>query len=242
MRKVLFIAATHGDEPISVSVMKRIEKSLSKKDYAYDWIVGNPEAYEKNVRYIEKDLNRSAPGDISSGTYETKRAAEIVELAKKYDAVVDLHWTSTDLGVVSIVPYPNEENISLAESFGLKRNVIWYSQSSKKYGPIAQYAGVPAVEIECGSKDNPEMEGSLYKLIFNFLEANKLGKPIKNAQKPEFYNVYGKIPGDSSASFEDFVATTYREETFYPFLSGNDYSDIICYKMNKIQRSKIAMR
>ena len=66
MRKILFIAATHGNERDSVKVMRQLEKELPKEKYGYDWIIGNKKAFAANARFVEQDLNRSAPGDINS--------------------------------------------------------------------------------------------------------------------------------------------------------------------------------
>lgn len=53
MRKVLFIAATHGNEQDGVKVMRQLEKELPKEEYGYDWIIGNEKAFAANVRFTE---------------------------------------------------------------------------------------------------------------------------------------------------------------------------------------------
>ena len=93
MRKVLFIAATHGNEQDGVKVMRQLEKELPKEEYGYDWIIGNEKAFAANVRFTEQYLNRSAPGDSNSPIYEVRRAAELIEYGKKFDVVIDLHGT-----------------------------------------------------------------------------------------------------------------------------------------------------
>ena len=152
MRKILFIAAAHGNERDSVKVMRQLEKELPKEKYGYNWIIGNEKAFAVNTRFTEQDLNRSAPGDINSPVYEACRAAELIEYSKKFDVVIDLHGTKTDSGIVTIIPYPTEENIRLAKSAGLSRNVVWYSEKSKIAGPLAQHMPVPAIEFECEPK------------------------------------------------------------------------------------------
>jgi len=242
MRKILFIAATHGDEPIGVNVLRKIEKDLPKDDFGYDWIIGNERAYEKNVRLTEADLNRSAPGNRASTIYEVRRAAEIVAIAKDYDAVIDIHGTATDCGVVTIVPYPTTENLDLAESTGLERNVVWFSESSVESGPLAQHVGVPAIELECGPKDDSDTEVSLEATVRNMIECNSDGTEIRSSRKQTFYEVYGKVLGDNDESLEDFQATTIKGETFFPFLSRNDYDSVTCYKMRTFRRKDTASR
>ena len=242
MRKVLFIAATHGNEQASVDVMQKIEKAYPKAEYGYDWITGNPEAYKRNQRFVEQDLNRSAPGDMNSQVYEQKRAAEIIELSKSYDAVIDLHWTASHCEIVTIIPNPTEQNIELAKSIGLKRNVTWYSQSSEIAGPLVQHIEAPAIEIECGPIDSPVVVAKLYKIIETFLQANIRNKPVKSSYTPEFYDVYSKLLGSHDPLLEDFVSATRNSDTFYPFLAGNNYSGITCYKLKKIDSAQIRVR
>jgi|GEM_PF-6355136 len=56
MRKILFIAATHGNERDGVKVMRQLEKELPKEKYGYDWIIGNEKAFLANTRFTNKIL------------------------------------------------------------------------------------------------------------------------------------------------------------------------------------------
>mgnify|MGYP000845078977 FL=1 len=239
MRKTLFIAATHGNERDSVKVMRQLEKELPKEKYGYNWIIGNEKAFEANTRFTEQDLNRSAPGDINSPVYEVRRAAELIEYGKNFDVVIDLHGTKTDSGIVTIIPYPTEENIRLAKSAGLNRNVVWYSENSKIAGPLAQHMPVPAIEFECGPKGTKRAFDLTYTAVRRFIEVNRSGQEVRGDKNVEFYNVYGKLYGEHNPTLRDFVLAEKGGESFYPFLSGNEYSGIVCYKMEKTENDKM---
>ncbi|MFZ3009958.1 MAG: succinylglutamate desuccinylase/aspartoacylase family protein [Candidatus Microsaccharimonas sp.] len=241
MRKILFITATHGNEQDGTKVMQRLEQELPKEDYGYDWIIANEKAYAINERFVEQDLNRSAPGDINSPVYEVRRAAEIIDMSKNYDVVIDLHGTKTDSGMVTIIPYPTKQNVALAQSTGLNRNVVWYSETSNVAGPLVQHMSIPAIEFECGPRDTDKAFDLTYTAVRRFIEANREGVDVEGVEKVEFYNVYDKLPGEHDSSLEDFVMTTRGGESFYPFLSGNEYGGIVCYKMNKIDASDIVL-
>lgn len=232
MRNILFITATHGNERDGVKVMQQLEQELPKEEYNYDWIIGNEKAYARNERYTEQDLNRSAPGDIESPIYEMRRAAEIIEISKNFDIVIDLHGTKTDSGIVTIVPYPSKENITLAKSAGLQRNVVWYSESSKTAGPLVQHMSVPAIEFECGPRGTPRAFSLTYDAVCRFIMANHDGVNVDD--NSEFYIVYGKLLGEHDPLLEDFVLAARQDESFFPFLSGNEYPGITCYKMHKV--------
>ena len=236
--KILFIVATHGNEDFSIEVLKKLENVCPKNEYGYDWIIGNPRAQEKSVRYIEKDLNRSAPGDITSDIYEEKRAAEIIEISKNYDCIIDVHGTKSDLGIITIIPYPTLQNLLLASLFSIKKNVIWYAKSSLKQGSLVQFVDKPAIEIECGPKNDKKIQEDLYIILEKFLTEIKETislSVLRTIEKKNFYHVYDKLLGEHNSSLQDFKKTTINKETFYPFLSGNEYKGITCYKMKKIE-------
>ena len=234
MSKFLVIAALHGDEKIGVDVMKKIEKELNPKQYGYDWVVGNPLAYNKNIRYIDFDLNRTAPGKPNSKIYEEKRAHYLTNLSKKYSFVLDIHGTVADSGIVTIITYPTLANLTLASLVKADKNVIWYSRKSANSGPVSQHTYCPAIEIECGPKGNPITLPKLHIIIKSFIkEADlTLKEDIKSIHDEEFYTVYGKREGVHNSKVKDFKLYHDGKETYYPFLS-NQYPDILCYKTKK---------
>ena len=234
MRKILFIAATHGNERDGVKVMRQLEKELPREEYGYEWVIGNERAFEANVRFTEQDLNRSAPGDINSPIYEVRRAAELIEYGKNFDVVIDLHGTKTDSGIVVIVPLPNAANMDLATSVGLQRVVLWYSQKSQTAGPLVQHMPVPAIEFECGPRGTKKAFEMAYAAVRRLVEANKAGRAAVADGGVELYGVYGKLFGEHDPSLRDFKLAKKDGELFYPPLSGDEYSGIVCYKMKKI--------
>lgn len=230
------MTATHGDEPLGPEVMKQIEKELPRDQYGYDWIIANEKAFEKNVRFTEVDLNRNAPGDIKSAVYEEKRAAELVELSKNYDFVIDIHGSVSNCGIIMIITYPTLQNLALASYFDVERQVVWYAKSSLTQGPVTQFVHCPAVEIECGPQKNSTIQNKLKDILMRFItqsEQMSLSKILKQAKKSEFYVVYGKQIGNHDPTVVDFQEITMGAETFYPFLA-NQYPNILCYKAKKV--------
>lgn len=233
--KILFITATHGDEGFSREVFKRLAVSYPRNNYGYDRIVGNPRALRAGVRYTEADLNRSAPGDLASPVYEERRAAQIMQIARNYQSVIDVHGTVADSGIVTIIPYPTLPNLMLASMLPVERNVIWYAKSSLETGPLVQFVDRPAVEIECGPKSSEDIKSRLEAVIGTFLERRatwNLDQVIDNLAGKVFYNVYDRLDGDGT-SYADFVLAQNGDEEFYPFMS-NQYPGIACYKMRRV--------
>lgn len=236
MKKILFIAATHGDEGFSVDIMRQVSKQYPKNVFGYDWIVGNPKAYARGVRFIDTDLNRSAPGFSKSPNYETRRAKEIVELSREYEYVIDIHGTISDLGIVTIVTNPTVRNLCFACILPIAKRVIWYSKKSLLSGPLTQFITSPAIELECGPKDSPKIRKELIKTIGKILENiqnRKLEKVFPRLDdERDFYVVYGPQK-ETISGLSDFKKTRVGDEIFYPLLSYQ-YKNIDCYKMRKV--------
>lgn len=237
-KRILFIAATHGDEGYAIPVLESLEKKYSRDEYSYDWIIGNPKAFAVGKRFVDTDMNRAAPGSQTSELYEERRVAEIIDIAKKYDVVIDIHGTSSDCGVTTLIPLPNEGNLELARQMNIKRNVIWQSSNpDRKTGPISEFVSATAIEIECGPKTDSTVARDLEQVLEKFILANNKGERSYSESDVQFYEVYGKLPraeAPESLQLEDFVSVMYQDEIFYPYLSNNSYIDTICYKMRKI--------
>lgn len=226
--KILFIGATHGDEPIGINVLK----SLSKTRDDFNWIIGNKPAYRINKREFEGDLNRSAPGNINSKRYAIKRAAEILKLSKNFKYTIDIHGTSSNSGIFIIVTNPSKKNLKLASLFSIKNIIIWPSFSKDLKGPLSEFFSC-GIEIECGLKDKKETEIKLQKIIKNFLNKNE--SPDRNHEKQERYQVYDALlRNETKKQLCDFNKTTINNETFYPLLVNAYDSNVLCYKMKKL--------
>ena len=240
MREILFISATHGNERFSVAVMEEMQRTYDPAKYGYDWIIGNPLALEKGTRFVDKDLNRSAPGNPESQYYEGRRAAEIIRLSQKYDAVIDIHGSVAECGIVTIVPYPTAENLALAKSIPVKRSVVWYAEESAVSGPLTQHMLCPAVEIECGPQSGEAIKNELRETIGSIIVANLTGEDISLANQ-ELYSVYGVKLGEPDDTIKDFQEVSRSGERFYPFLSANQYPGTVCYKLKRATEEEVLL-
>lgn len=233
-KNLLFIGATHGDEPIGVSVLTELAGRRSD----FDWIIGNEPALNQGRREFEGDLNRSAPGNLSSERYAVRRAGEIVELSHDYKYTIDLHGTSKNTGIFIIITNPTLKNLQLATLFDIDRIVIWPSFSPELEGPLSEYFPC-GLEIECGERDDPAIARELSNILTDFLDN------LENRRQPNFesaienrtiYQVYGTVFASDDVEpdlLAEFQETNLGGMNFTPLLIGS-YDEIICYKMRKI--------
>ena len=228
---ILFLAATHGDEGFTIHILKDLKREFSEKLH---WLVANEKALDRKVRFIDADLNRSAPGNPDSAQYEMRRASELIKMAKKYRFVIDLHGTTANSGIFVLIPNPTPKNIALAASLPVRNVVIWAAKSSEKLGPLTQFVDC-GVEIECGPKSSESVKDELAETIRTVLIK---GLDLNSAAnvKQNWFRVYGKAfkKGLSAEkNLLDFKQAKLNGETFYPLLSGQ-YENVLCYKMEAI--------
>lgn len=233
MKKVLFIVSSHGDEPVGLEVVKRLFKRKIKNKF--DYLIGNPKALKSNVRFIDADLNRIYPGK-SNGNIEETAAHNILKFIKKnnYNYVIDLHGTISKTGIFVIITKLNLGNLFLASMLNIKKIVIW-PKSEESTGSLSSFVEC-GIEIESGPKDDKKVIKNLENILIKFINDinNKINTKDKIKEK-EFYLITGKIKSKKNVpKLKDFK----KMGNFYP-LFVNQYEGILCYKMKRINYSKI---
>lgn len=230
-KKLLIICATHGNEKIGLEVVAELErKGLSDR---FDQIVANTEALAKNVRFADCDLNRSYPGDEESDLYEKRRAAEILEIAKNYEYVIDMHEASSgteDFIIIAKDRLPRSFPVSLVN---MDTVLLW----PEPKGPLCEVVE-NAIELEFGVK-NRNREEAVAKAVTtleDFIGKIYAGEQRQAPASQKIYRVYGTLNtedfGADIDSLKDFEETEANGEIFYPLLVGQYLNDgIVCYKM-----------
>ncbi len=228
--KILLIAATHGDEKIGLEVIERLRNK--KLDKYFDFLIGNPKALKKNLRFIKVDLNRSYPGIKNSLYYEKRRAFNNLLLVKKYQYVIDIHEASQGINNFIIVPKKRLPKLFPISLIDIGIVLLWPDPE----GPLSQVVE-NAIELEFGMKNKKRgkvvrvAENTIAQFIKNIYQKNK-----KKKTKQKLYYVYGKLmakePSEGTKELRDFQKTKINEEIFYPLLVGQYMQDgIKCYKM-----------
>jgi len=203
---VVFVAGLHGDE--QAPVMALTENGIK-------FILGSPKAQEKGVRFTDQDLNASF--GIENNSYESKRAAEILEEIDSGKLVVDFHTTSAETPPFAIVV--NEKMIPLAAKTGLEYVVIMKHNIKNGHALINYRDGI---SIESGKHDAKESYDLTLRIVENIRSAKE--RPIK------IYEVYDKItePGN----YENFVE---HSDGFIPVLAGEKAYDFYGLEAKRVK-------
>ena len=116
VQRILIVSGTHGNEINPVWAVKKFNREENSLNHGieYEYIIGNPVAYEKGYRYIDVDLNRSFKeiknhDQDNNSVYEINRANFLVDQfgihgSKPCQIAIDLHTTTANMGT-SIVMY-----------------------------------------------------------------------------------------------------------------------------------------
>jgi len=255
--KILIVGCTHGHERIGFKIIEEL-KSLNVSSNILEFVIGNPIAFSKGIPFKESDLNRSFPGN-EFGTYEQKRAFELIPRINSADIVIDIHSTNTtDLSNDSmlIVTSLNRETRNIIDIIRPPKVLYMKYRSSTALISNAKVG----IAFEYG-KDDSEfvLQATLHDIAnilihFNIIKSNPY-KTKKLVQKTEVYEVYDAFNKNFSGmytlnsgikNFELYssgavVCTTESgenvtaSESFIPILFGNNrYSTILGFKAKKI--------
>lgn len=231
MKNTLFIICTHGDESATIAILKNVIQKYGEEDFyrTCDYVIANPRALEKNVRFTETDLNRIYPGNPDSELYEERRAAELFIYAKQFKCVIDLHTTVADSRIFTLITKETKNSYILASKLFPTRVVLWESISGRKTGPITSFLDC-ACEIEC-SIVYPEYAKDLERLLTSAIDVFN-----NEIEEKEWYRVIGSMSeseGTAHTGLKDFRVVDYGGKSLYPLLTGR-YSGKACYLMEKI--------
>lgn len=115
---VVVVGGTHGNEPAGARAMVAFHRHLQNGVIKLErgkvsLLLGNPQAYQRDRRYIDRDLNRSFD-DPEGATLEDRRAADIIKYFDRNNdivALLDLH--SVSIGDFKICVYEKDNSQSL---------------------------------------------------------------------------------------------------------------------------------
>lgn len=237
--KFLVVACTHGNEKYGLETVRNLSLSV-------DFLIGNPEAVKKNVRFVDSDLNRIFPGK-ENGNIEEKRAFELIGKLKEYDFVIDLHSCSQACEVFGIITKPSLEKIEFAKQIGLKKLVIMFEgfASGKSLIDFCKCG----ISLEVGSHERRENAGESVHLINNFLDGENKNEEI------EIFEIFELIKRKGEISFlENFREIKkgdlimigsngerqLAETDFFPILANeSEYKEVLCLAGRKVNLKDI---
>lgn len=183
--------------------------------------VGNEEAAGLGVRYVRHNLNREFRKDLDGdGSYERRRATELMGILDHADYFLDLHSTS---GPSEPFLFSERKNLEFARKLGISRVIVGWNEleSDSTAGDTENYANRRGMgfTFEAGSHNDPEGERNATRMLMNFLSA--LGQiPEKHFQASEESESFLSIPKVYACETDDFRFELERLDNFTHVAKG----------------------
>lgn len=242
--EVTIVGSMHGDEPAG---KKAIENILDKKlefQKPVRFLIANEEALKEDTRYLEKDLNRSFPGDSESEFHEERLAAEILSEVKD-SIVLDIHTTMSYPEPFATVKQVNQETVELLKAANVDKAVSFEEGDS---GSMTESVD-RGIVVEAGRQKSEQAVENAEEIILNFLAYFGAIDREFQTSDPDFFRYYETVEGDWEFKAENFKLVEegevyaerkgeklIAEEDFYPVLmSTNGYEGQLGYKSRKIE-------
>ena len=202
MMRILAIISTHGNELLGPNVLAYMLAKRSKLLEDIEFIIANPRAYAKNVRYTESDLNRSY--GLSLDTYEGRRAKIIEERIRllKPELVLDFHTTTAEQPDVLITADRDNEAARSFINASATKDILVVE-------PLNDITTV-APNFVAYEVPNSHLNDDLYEQICADIARYLDGKIIN--QERTFYKMTGKILPEEERNIADLKNFVYNDE------------------------------
>ena len=203
-KRLLIVSGTHGNEINPIWAVDKFKKLIgfNCKDRNLEFILGNPEAYKRGLRYIDIDLNRSFNVNKTSANqnlYEIERAEYLlrnfgIKGSQPCHIAIDLHTTTSSMGTSIVMYGRRKKDLCLAailqNKFGLP--IYLHEKDQKQTGFLVE-SWPSGLVIEIGPVAQNHYDSKIVeKFIMILLYLNNFVKAFNNTEinLPEDVNVF----------------------------------------------------
>ncbi len=231
-KTIAIVAGIHGNETGTLQALRLAQESISIDNGTIHYVVGNPLAVEKGVRFVENNLNRAfkANQNVTPPTYEQRRALELMELFDTCDALLDLHSVSNPKATPFIIC--EKEYFDIAKKFPFPiRSSGWNKIEPGSTDFYMSTHGKIGLCLECGFHEDPEVPNRALEGIKTFLSLMgniKIPMPADNFEQKEI------SASDVHISKTNFILA--REFTDFEFVPKDTligYDEHVEFRMPK---------
>lgn len=163
---LLVLGSVHGNEKCGTYAIRKLMDDLHsgafklQKGHVTFVDVCNPQAFDKNVRYIDENLNRIVQIHDTPKAYEEHLANELAPLIGTHDYTLDIHSNHTDSHPFAFLDYPDTESTRFCKALPMEYIItgwpeLFYPEEDYTTLACAHRAGKKSVTIECGAHLDP---------------------------------------------------------------------------------------
>lgn len=211
IKRVVIVGGTHGNELTGIFLVKKFQRLptlIQRFTFETYTLLANPKAYEIGRRYVDTDLNRCFQRrdleNLNLFSYEAQRA-KVIYLTFGTggiigaDFVVDLHTTTSNMGLTVIMRNKHPFNLRLAAYLisinpnvkvldsGLKTLDSPYLDSICQFGCTIEVGAVAQGVLNATLFQQTE---ELIYAILDYLEAYNQGTPPRTK---DYLSIYQSI-------------------------------------------------
>ena len=254
---VFVVGGTHGNERTGVTLVQhwlQNPSEIQQKTFTTELLLGNPEAIQKNIRFIDRDLNRSFLSQYIDGetaeTHESARAREIVATLQsghtgKRTFAIDLHTTTAHMGITLIT---NTDPVNLAIAADVQKRLpgarIYCFADSDRINSCLRAAADGGIGVEIGPipqgvvrHDTLEITAGVVQEILNTMEAFNEGnyappEPDLPVYLHDRQMLYPKTPAETAPFF---IHRALEGRDYQPLSPGQPIfqdlnGQVVCYE------------
>lgn len=232
IRRVAIVGGTHGNELTGVYAIKKFEQFpnlIARASFECVTLLANPQAVVMNRRYVDRDLNRSFTNEDlvnpDLAGYEATRAKEIASQLTDIDLIIDLHSSTSNMGLTILPSSTHPFNLRLAAYLStLDSDVrICYGVQSNSDDPMLRSLSPLGCTIEVGAVAQGILDAHLFGqtemliyAILDYVEAFNQGKLLPVPSNLSVYQSISSIdyPRNSDGDLDGMI---------HPQLQFRDY-------------------
>lgn len=182
-KHLVIFGAVHGNEKCGTEAINRMIIDINNSKIPINsgkvtFIpIANPKAYEKDVRFIERNLNRYLYPKDNPVHYEDFLTPILCKILDDADALLDLHSYQSQGGAFGFLGTTNQNELDFSRSLGVNDFVYGWSDAfsassnnenayeSMGTTEYTRHKGGIAVTIECGNHNNNDNVDIAYEAI-----------------------------------------------------------------------------
>lgn len=243
IKRVALAGGTHGNELTGIYLVKKFQQLpnlIQRPSFESVTFFANPKAYEIGKRYFDTDLNRSFTElDLENpnlSTYEAQRAKEIYRTfgtggTQQVDFVVDLHSTTSNMGLTVILSSLERFNLELAAYLvSINPDIkILYSVATHAENSHLDSISEFGCTVEVGAVAQNILDAKLFEqtealvyLILDYVEAYNQGTLPQFNEIPTIYQVSHNIdfPRNQSGEIQAMIHPELQFQDYEPLHPG----------------------
>jgi succinylglutamate desuccinylase len=239
IQRVAIVGGTHGNELTGVYLVNkfdRLPELLERDSFECVTLLANPQAIVANRRYIDRDLNRSFanqdllnPGLIGS---EEKRAKEIAIQLTDIDLIIDLHSSTSNMGLTILPSSRHPFNLRLAAYLStLHPDVrVCYGVQSNSDDPMLRSLSLLGCTIEVGAVAQGILDADLFEktellvhATLDYIDAKNQGKPLAIPTSLDIYQTISSVdyPRNSLGEIQAMIHPQLQFKDYQPLHPGD---------------------